>query len=69
MLIVKELEGHAAQLKNSISGINFSLPSLDLSFDVDFSAINDYFSEQTRLEQEIFKEKTRYRKIRKRYSK
>jgi hypothetical protein len=39
----KELEEHAAHLKQSISGINFSLPSLDLSFDVDFSEINSYF--------------------------
>lgn len=59
----KELEGHAAQLKNSISGINFSLPSLDLSFDVDFSAINDYFSEQTRLEQEILKKRQDIEKL------
>ena len=59
----KELEGHAAQLKNSISGINFNLPSLDLSFDVDFSAINDYFSEQTRLEQEILKKRQDIEKL------
>ncbi|WP_180059210.1 dynamin family protein [Acinetobacter sp. YH12128] len=59
----KELESHAAQLKNSISGINFSLPSLDLSFDVDFSAINDYFSEQTRLEQEILKKRQDIEKL------
>ena len=59
----KELEAHAAQLKNSISGINFSLPNLDLSFDVDFSAINEHFSEQTRLEQEILKNRQEIEKL------
>lgn len=59
----KELEGHAAHLKNSISGINFSLPSLDLSFEIDFSAINEHFSEQTRLEQEILKKRQDIEKL------
>jgi hypothetical protein len=49
----KELEEHAAHLKQSISGINFSLPSLDLSFDVDFSEINSYFSSKQNLSKEI----------------
>ena len=59
----KELEEHAAHLKQSISGINFSLPSLDLSFDVDFSEINSYFSEQAKLEQEILQKRQEIEKL------
>ena len=58
----KELEEHA-HLKQSISGINFSLPSLDLSFDVDFSEINSYFSEQAKLEQEILQKRQEIEKL------
>ena len=49
----ERMQKHTGQLKASLGQIEVSLPSLDISFDVDFSAIEEYQTKKFELENAI----------------
>ncbi|MDD2728416.1 dynamin family protein [Malikia sp.] len=49
----KQMENHAGQIKGELGRMDVELPSLDISFKTDFSAIEQYHQQARALEQEI----------------
>lgn len=49
----KQMEKHAGQLKGELGKMDVELPSLDISFKADFSAVEQYHQQARALEQEI----------------
>ena len=49
----KQMEKHAGEIKGELSKMEVELPSLDISFNADFSAIEQHHKQMAALEQEI----------------
>lgn len=49
----KQMERHAGQIKGELGRMDVELPSLDISFKTDFSAVEQYHQQARALEQEI----------------
>lgn len=49
----KQMETHAGQIKGELGKMDVELPSLDISFKTDFSAVEQYHQQARALEQEI----------------
>lgn len=49
----KQMERHACQIKGELGRMDVELPSLDISFKTDFSAVEQYHQQARALEQEI----------------
>lgn len=48
-----DMSKHVKELDSQVSSLNFSMPSLDLTFDVDFSQLDEYLVKQNELDDQI----------------